>query len=148
MPRVSPWDDKFSRPAPIQEARAFTLPSGDSLEFTFRELDELTASQALDRARRYVRDYVGEEGGEPPLKLALPDGTAAAMSDHLCMNIAHLQQMEVAPENELPYSLVDWIGLALRCRETFHEVLQFSEQVGRKRDDAGNAPGAAITTTS
>lgn len=149
MAKVSPWATAHEIPALARDTKTFRDPkSGFELTLTFEELDEPGIGRTNDRFEAYVERYLGAK----PQRFALPVVPARSieLSRHLLRRIALFEAMERPPAGEEPYGIAEWLGIALKYRDTiWTEVYEWAVSLGAMGSDVRpNDFGAATGTSS
>jgi hypothetical protein len=121
MPTISPWEERYTRPALARHTRTFQAPDGKEISLTLEELDDLGRGRVQDLWQDLVARYVEAKQPEP-----LPRGTLK-IGKSTCLVIAYLLLMqkpatgETWPEGEWAYTFKDWVGVILHWPDAWHE---------------------------
>lgn len=144
MSRRRPWSGRAvqNRKLPKRETREFELADGP-VSFTFQELNELTAGVAIDVSQDLIARFVEPPDGHAPDQLSLPFGVGQpTWSVYICRVIGNLTALEAEPDGgwqdgDGPYTLTDWLGLALLEEDVWREVVAWGNELLKNR---GGAP--------
>ena len=138
MPRLNPLS--LTPPeTKVLGPRTFTDPAqpGEKLVLTLRQLTTVEEFRSLDAAAEYTRVHVDGDEEQEALPLALPSGPVQ-LSRSLCSSIAVLEAMQVAENDEAPYSLIEWVAFALAMPKAFTAASRWANEI-----NLGTAKGAA-----
>jgi hypothetical protein len=129
MPTISPWEERYTRPALERHTREFKTPDGKEIRLTLEELDDLGFGRVADLHQDLISRYVEAKQPEP-----LPRGTLQ-IGRSTCYVIAHLLLMqkpetgETWPAGEWAYTFKDWVGVILHWPETWREIREWANEV-------------------
>src|SRR5579872_5292339 len=96
MPKVDPF--ALKRPISVPKTKTFTDPANPGVELTLTICPgtEFGAQLAnMERAQKYIQDYIKGRDGGPPAPLPPVDGKEIALNESLCSVIAFLESIEV-----------------------------------------------------
>ena len=129
MPRLNPLS--LTPPeTKVLGPRTFTDPAqpGEELVLTLRQLTTVEEFRSLDAAAEYTRVHVDGDEEQEALPLALPSGPVQ-LSRSLCSSIAVLEPMQVVPDDEAPYSLIEWVVIAQVIPKAFTSAGRWANEI-------------------
>lgn len=155
MPRISPWDSRIAGGRPQPRTKTVPLPEMET-SITLKEaVDDEAKGPIWDLRDELVFMHVPAKRGEKARKPLPCPGGQVTPSRELFKDVAAALVLQVTPEGEQPFTLLDLIGIARNLPERWLEIklaiveLTSPADAGADKDsDEGNDDAGATTSSS
>lgn len=133
MIKINPFN--LSRPVETAETKSFVDPLHPEapLELTLRTLDSAETCHAMEVGETEAVRFLGapEVGVIPERAPLFIDGKAIQISRMLCRNVAIIEAMQVAKDENERYTFDQLLGITVTLPSAWREVVAWSNKIGK-----------------